>query len=85
MRRARKTPMLKFEIDGKPYDLVSVPIDSSAEQYNTYHLQDGTTLRVRLVMMDVLKAEGAFDQEGNPIYLLKSQNVVTVIPKPKHK
>jgi hypothetical protein len=41
-------------------------------------VEDGTVLRVKLVATEVVRLDGQYDQEGNPIYMVNSTNVLAV-------
>lgn len=69
--------------DGRSFDAVFVPARSANESWNEYLLEDGTVIRIKLVMTDVYRVEGLYDNEGNPVYHVKSSNVLTVLP-PEH-
>jgi len=51
------------------------------EDWNVYELEDGSIIKVKLVASNVVKLRDKFDSDGNPLYLLKSTNVMTVEPK----
>mgnify|MGYP000995759329 CR=1 FL=1 len=61
-------------------DVPATPIDinQSREQWSEYVLDDGTLLRIKLVVTNVLRLEGKFDEEHNPVYLVKSTNVTSI-------
>ena len=52
------------------------------ESWNTYKLNDGTTLKVKLVLQGVKRLQKC-DQAGLPIYLIKSSNVVRAVDIPQ--
>lgn len=56
-----------------------IPITKSSEQFNEYTLDDGTVLRAKLVANGIIRAKDQWDKDGNPLYILMSQNVVRVI------
>lgn len=53
-----------------------VDFEAKAEPWSTYELADGTILKSRTILTAVMRIEGEFDQSGNPIYVVSSQNVV---------
>ena len=53
-----------------------VDFEARAEPWATYELGDGTILKFRAIVTAVMRIEGEFDQGGNPIYVISSQNVV---------
>jgi hypothetical protein len=72
--------------DGKMHDAESVGFQTGGEYWNEYLLDDGTLIRMKPVVADFLKLDGFFDQEGNPLYVVKAQNVIVVnAPEDKRK
>lgn len=55
-----------------------MPFQSGGEHWNEYLVEDGSVLRVKLVATEVIRLDGQYDQEGNPIYILNSTNVLAV-------
>jgi len=64
--------------DGSPVEATELSFQSTREYWNEYLLDDGTVLRLKAVATEIFRIEGKYDQEGNPMYLLKSQNVIVV-------
>ena len=62
-----------------PITGLDIPIDNSNEKFNEYTLNDGTILRVKLVVSGVIRAKDQWDAEGHPIYTILSHNVVRVV------
>ena len=60
---------------------VSVEIKESVERFSDLKLEDGTTLKTKVVAVEAIRLEGK-DVDGNPMYVLKSQTVVTVFDSP---
>lgn len=50
----------------------------SGEHWNEYLCDDGSVVKLKTVVTEVLRLEGEYDSEGNPVYVVKSANVVTV-------
>lgn len=72
-------PFQKTKIRGPQGDQIEVeiiPVNASQEAAATYLLADGTTLSMRTVVVQVLRVPGQYDAEGNPAYVVKSQNIV---------
>jgi len=61
----------------------TVPFEATKEEWNEYLLDDGTRLRVKLVVTKILRTN-QIDPEGNPVYVITSQNVVGVY-RPSNK
>lgn len=56
-----------------------VLVQETREQWNQYQLEDGSTLRLKTVATEIYRVEGEYDQEGNPVYVIKSANILSVI------
>lgn len=63
---------------GQEVEGTVMPFQVGGEHFNEYVVEDGTILRVKLVATEVLRIDGAYDVEGNPIYLVASTNVTAV-------
>lgn len=74
MERKRKLP----GPDGRMIDATEVGYRSSGEYWNEYLLDDGTILRLKPVVTQVLRVDDAYDDEGSPVYAVKSNNIVVI-------
>ncbi len=77
MERGRKT---KLNLNGQLVDATSVPVRSSQENWSEYILEDGTVIRMKLVVTEVFRVEGIYDPDGNPVYHIKSGNIASAMP-----
>jgi hypothetical protein len=59
-----------------------VDFEEKEEHWNVYKLSDGTTLKVKLVLTGVKRLK-KYQPDGNPIYVISSQNVVRAVNVPK--
>lgn len=48
------------------------------EHWNEYLLDDGSVVRMKAVVTEIVRIEGQYDQEGNPAYMVFSTNVTHV-------
>lgn len=55
-----------------------VEVQQSSEQWNQYLLADGSVIRFKAVVTEVWRIIDEHDSEGNPAYIVRSRNVVTV-------
>ena len=54
-----------------------VEFDPVPESWTTYKLKDGTTLKMKLSLLEVIRLPGEFNkQTGEPIYLFTAQQIV---------
>lgn len=51
---------------------------ASGEHWNEYLVDDGTVVRIKLVVTEILRLEGQYDPQGNPLYRMTSTNVMSV-------
>ena len=73
----------KIDLGGQLRDAVEVHVNQSTELWNTYLLDDGTTLKFKSIMVEVLRIEGMYDPDGNPLYATKTQTLA-VADAPPH-
>lgn len=55
-----------------------IRVNHANEAWNEYLLEDGSVLKLKTVITDVFRVENEYDPEGNPIYYVKSSNVMSV-------
>jgi hypothetical protein len=58
-------------------DGIEVGVLESTERWTDIKLQDGTTLRVKPVIMSVVRVDGRYDQQGNPMYAVQTGQAMT--------
>jgi len=61
-----------------------VPIVESTERWTEVKLEDGSILRVKPTVMAAARIEGQFDQDGNPMYALRTTQTMMVSSTPEH-
>ena len=61
---------------------VDLDFDEVEENWNTYTLSDGTTLKVKLVLRGVKRLRRC-EPDGIPIYVINSINVVRAVNVPE--
>jgi hypothetical protein len=63
-----------------------VPFENREEPWCVYQCSDGTTLRVKLVVSEIVRVDGMYTGEGDPVYVVKSSNVIsTEVPEALRK
>ena len=60
-----------------------VDFENEKEQWNVYKLADGSTLKVKLVLVSVVRSRDQYDSLGNPVYGITSQNIIKVLNVPE--
>jgi hypothetical protein len=64
--------------DGRTVEGSVVPFQTGGEHWNEYLIEDGSTLKVKLVATEIIKVDNEYDDQGNPLYALHSTQVVVV-------
>ena len=57
---------------------IEIGVIDSNERWNEVVLADGTTLRIKLALTQVIRIPDEWDPEGNPIYITKTTNLMVV-------
>ncbi len=68
---------------GKMVEGTVVDVDKSMERFSEIELADGTILRAKIMVVEAVRLDNRWDDDGNPVYSLKSQNVVIISESPK--
>jgi hypothetical protein len=68
----------KVPFGGGMVDAVSIPYHTTVENWNEYFLDDGTVIRVKTITSEILRVEDQWDEEDNPVYVVKSANFMHV-------
>lgn len=58
-------------------DAIEVAVEQSTERWSDITLADGTTIRMKPVVLSAVRILDRYDQDGNPIYQLKANQVMT--------
>lgn len=70
-------------VPGGPFvDGVEILVDESSEKWSEYKLEDGTTIRLKQVLMEVIRTS-QYDPEGNPLYTIKAQPILSILDVPE--
>jgi hypothetical protein len=71
--------------DGKTVDKTGDPVKvkTQIEEWNIYELEDGTKIRTKQSLVQILKLQGETDTAGNPVYFLQSAPIMLVDPPAK--
>ena len=73
---------VKIQYAGREVEATPVEVNQSSEKWNEYLLEDGTVLKMKLILKKVMRVENEFDAEGNPVYVMQTTNV-TAVTSPK--
>lgn len=68
----------QVEFQGVRRNAVRVEVEETTERWCSAKLCDGSTVKLKAIITDVARLEDAYDTNGDPVYVVKSSNVVTV-------
>jgi hypothetical protein len=69
---------IKMPYKGRTVEAEEMIVQRATEEWNTYLLDDGTVIRLKPVVLRVARIPGEYDDEGNEIFIVKSNNVMVV-------
>jgi len=70
--------MPKVNFEGGEVDATEIDFQTRREDWNEYQLMDGSIIKLKAVVTQILRIEGRYDREDNPVYRVKSTNVLWV-------
>jgi len=59
-----------------------IDFDEKEEHWNVYKLKDGTTLKIKLILVGIKRLK-KHSPDGMPVYVVNSQNIVRAVDVPK--
>lgn len=78
MADIRKKGKIPLGPDLPPQDAELMEVIKSDEKWNVYDLDDGSQIRMRATVIEIWRIVNAYDGDGNPAYVIKSQNITSV-------
>ena len=73
------TRKLPSPTTGKMVEATIVEIDEIRDRPLVMSLADGTVLRLRVDVVEVARFQDEWDQDGHPLYNIRSGNIVVVL------
>lgn len=70
--------MAKVNFQGREVDATEIDFQIRKEDWNEYQLMDGTIIKMKLVISEIFRITDLYDNEGNPVYQIKSTNVAAI-------
>ena len=67
-----------------PKQGTEVSVVESTERWSEVTLEDGTVFRLKPTVISAVRIDGEYDLEGNPMYALKAQPLVSLVSVPEH-
>lgn len=73
----------RVNFQGETRDAVPVDFEVEKETFSTYILHDGSSLKIKAVLTEVLRVEGAYAPNGDPVYMIQAAQIMSVsAPEP---
>jgi len=66
---------VELKLGDKTIEGTLVDFETVREEYNSYKLSDGSTIRMKMVVTNIIRTE-EFTPTGEPVYIVNSQNVL---------
>ncbi len=70
-------PEKTVEFQGKQVKARSIDFESKGENWNQYTLEDGTVLKMKVVLLDVMRLD-TYNDAGDPVYQFSAQQITAV-------
>jgi hypothetical protein len=68
-----------FNVAGKQVPGQSVDVEASNEPWAQYTLADGTTVKVKLIMLEAIRLDSHDENTGEPQYQFQFQQIIGVV------
>jgi len=59
-------------------DGIEMDIDEAQERWSEFTFPDGTVMRIKVSLASVTRVDGAYDGDGNPVYITKMIPMMTL-------
>ncbi|MCW7071256.1 hypothetical protein B6V00_02135 [ANME-1 cluster archaeon ex4572_4] len=71
--------------NGQEIEAMDVDFETVKEDWNEYKLEDGTVLRFKTIVSSIIRTENYDPMTGDPVYHVRSTNVLRVKVPPEMK
>ena len=72
------------DYQGRKVEGTEVSFDIIRQNWNEYTLNDGTTIKLQTITTSIVRIDGEYSNQGDPIYVISTQNIVTASNIPDH-
>lgn len=69
---------VKIKLGDEVLEGTRIATTSSSENWNEYLLEDSSVLKMKLVVTEIVRVDGRYDSDNNPMYVVRSSNVMAV-------
>jgi hypothetical protein len=67
----------RIQVGDEAVDVTELGYRTMGEPWNEYLADDGSVIRVKLIVTEVLRVDDKYDEQGNPVYMVRSSNVMS--------
>lgn len=71
-------PVKKYQLKGREVLGQAVDFEAKGEAWSSYALEDGTVLKIKTVLLDVVRLE-EYNENGDPVYQCTAHQIVGVV------
>jgi hypothetical protein len=72
-------PKKTYPFNGQQVTGENVDIETSNEPWAQYQLADGTTVKVKIVMLEAVRLDSYNDMTNDPVYQFQFQQIIGVV------
>ena len=65
----------QFNVGGQMVSGEEIPFEPERENFNTYILEDGTSIRFKAVVLKFIRLD-IYNPEGEPVYMVQATNAL---------
>jgi len=69
---------------GQSVDGYVIPVEETTERFSDVKLEDGSVLKIKSSALEVIRMDEQWDDEGHPVYVVKSNTIIVVSESPQH-
>jgi uncharacterized OB-fold protein len=74
---------IKAQVPSGTAEGVEVGIKETIERWTEVNLEDGSVLRIKPVVVAVVRIDGQYDAEGNPMYAVRGGQALALVSVPE--
>lgn len=68
----------KIQYKDKEVTALTLDFEAKGEAWSHYTLEDGATMKMKVILLDVKRIEGEYSEDGNPVYQISAQYIMGI-------
>lgn len=81
---AERRVKVQIPPNNETVDGVEVDVDEALEKWSEVRFVDGSLIRVKVTVASAIRVDGRWDQDGNPLYIIKGTQTMVVSSSPEN-